>query len=261
MKMKKVSAMMIGTLMFALLPACSLFLPVKPQLDVAQYKTPCDEAAKTLIVMLPGRFDSPEDFSHHGFIKAVQQRGINADIAAVDLHLGYYFARTAVQRLHEDIILPARRKGYEHIWFAGISLGGFGSLLYGQYHPDTISGMVLIAPYLGGSTTQDEIAAAGGLTKWRAGDPEPDDYERRLWAWLKAYGDTVKQQADAEPKIYLGYGVSDRFAGSNRLAGAVLQHENVATTHGGHEWKPWLRLWETFLDKNVLPHCRPRDSV
>ena len=52
-----------------------------------------------------------------------------------------------VDRLKEDVINPAKEKGYTKIWLVGISLGGLGSLLYAMEHPSDIEGMLVLAPY------------------------------------------------------------------------------------------------------------------
>jgi pimeloyl-ACP methyl ester carboxylesterase len=238
----------------ALLSSCSLLLQTKPTLDLTQSRTTCDKTPKVLIVMLPGRFDSPDDLVKHGFVDAVRKRGINADIVIPDLHFGYYIARTAVDRLHEDVILKARQGEYTKIWLAGISVGGLGSLLYAQYHPDTVDGIMLMAPFLGERGIHEEIARARGLRGWEPGETQPDDYERRLWTWLKEYGNKAAQSGAAAPRVYLGYGRSDRFASSNQLLADVLPKDRVTTVEGGHEWRPWLKIWEDFLDKESFPN-------
>src|SRR5712672_3477612 len=55
-----------------------------------------------------------------------------ADIVVADLHFGYYLRQTAIERLREDVILPARTRGYQCISLVGISLGGFGALYYAE---------------------------------------------------------------------------------------------------------------------------------
>ena len=51
-------------------------------------------------------------------------------MTVADIHLSYYITRTAIQRLREDVILPARASGYKRISLAGISLGGLGALYH-----------------------------------------------------------------------------------------------------------------------------------
>ena len=224
---------------------------LKSRLDVIEDAAPCKSLVTTLLVFLPGAYDTPQDFIQHGFVIALRERNISADVVIADLHVAYYTADKVVERLHNDIIIPARKKGYTHIWLVGISLGGYGSLLYSQEYANHINGLFLMAPFLGNRTLLSEIANAG-LAAWQAGVIEPSDYDRRLWAWLKGY---VDQRQSSYPPLHIGYGTEDRFTESNRTLAKVLPPHHVMTTEGGHEWSPWLRLWTTFLDRQTWLPC------
>jgi pimeloyl-ACP methyl ester carboxylesterase len=240
---------MLAAALLTLLAGCRVFPETRERLDVLELGGRCSALPDTLLVLLPGRYDHPQDLVENGFVRAVRERGLDADIVIPDLHFGYYRERTEVDRLHEDVIRPAREKGYRHIRLAGISLGGLGALHYAQAQPGMVEEMALIAPYLGESGIHREIARAGGLKAWNPGQLTPDDYERTLWAWLRRHG------AGADPVISLGYGRSDSLAMSNRLLAAVLPENRVTSTPGGHEWAPWLKIWETLLDRRPLPAC------
>jgi pimeloyl-ACP methyl ester carboxylesterase len=155
---------------------------------------------------------------------------------------------------------PARNQGYKHIWFVGISLGGFGGMLYAQTHPGELAGLVTLAPYLGERTLGTDIANAGGLAKWNgplvdpAESPPRTPNETQLWQWLRGYTGFTNT-AGARPPLYLGYGVDDRFAFSNRLLAEVLPAERAFTTEGGHDWPEWTRLWRRMLPTLPLPGC------
>jgi len=247
--MKRPYALILAAALLTLLAGCALFPPTKERLDVLDLGGRCSAQPDTLLVFLPGRYDHPQDLVRNGLVAAVQERGIDADIVIPDLHFGYYIKRTAVDRLHEDVIRPAREKGYRHIRLVGISVGGFGALLHAQMHPGMVDEVVLIAPYLGESRIHQEIVRAGGLEAWDPGQWTAEDYERTLWAWLRDHG------AAADPVISIGYGRSDSFASSNRLLAAVLPEERVTSAPGGHEWAPWLQTWETLLGRRPLPAC------
>lgn len=224
---------------------------VKSKLDVIEDTLPCKAMVTTLLVLLPGAYDTPDDFVRHGFVSALRERNIAADIVIADTHIAYYTAELVIERLHQDVIVPAREKGYAHIWLIGISLGGYGSLLYTSQHASDIDGLFLIAPFLGNRSLLAEIEKVG-LTKWQTGEIKAVDGDRRLWSWLKAY---VEQDQVDLPLLYIGYGTEDRFAGSNRTLTRVLPENQVMTTDGGHEWLPWQRLWIDFLDRKILPRC------
>jgi hypothetical protein len=207
-------------------------------------------AGGDLIVFLPGRGDQPEDFERRGFLAAARSAGLGADVLAVDAHLGYYQKRVIVDRLWEDVVAPARGRGYRRLWFLGISLGGLGSLLLAQNHPDAPAGIFTLAPYLGETELTREIESAGGLARW-TGAPSKDDF-RGLWGWLRGYA-----AGEARPRLWLAYGESDRYVSGHRLLAAALPKEHVLATSGGHDWRAWSRLWAEFLARGAFPGTIP----
>jgi pimeloyl-ACP methyl ester carboxylesterase len=220
------------------------FLYAPAPLDAREYKSP-DKPTEELIIFLPGIGDVLEDYETNGFIEAVLKSAAPADIIVVDAHFGYYARRTVIERLRADVIAPARATGgYKKIWLAGISLGGFGALLYASEHSDDVHGIVLLAPFLGRPPTIARIAAAGDVRGWQpANAPSETEYEQKLWLWLRCYANS----SEPFPAIYLGYGESDQFAPAHRLLASVLPQERVFTTPGGHDWRTWGRLWEMFI--------------
>ena len=214
---------------------------------------PRHEADKVLLVMLPGATHKPEDFVRQGFIRALRQRKLPVDTVMVDAHLGYYLERNLVERLTEDVIVPARGRGYKRIWLMGISLGALGALIYACEHPEDIAGVVVLAPFLGVRGTIQEIVRAGGIDLWQPGAIVPQDDERFLLAWLKAYG----AENPALPRIYLGYGTADRFIAASTMLANRLPPAHIVTTAGGHDWETWSALWEKFLDRDLFIDGEP----
>ena len=200
--------------------------------------------ADTLIVLLPGAYDTPQDFIEQGFVNALRVRRLPVDLLLVDAHTGYYTAQQIVERLHSEVIAPARAQGYARVWLGGISLGGYGSLLFAREHAKMIDGLFTMAPFLGRRDLPAAIVRAGGLAAWNGQLPDADAHDLELWRWLRGYVSSPQDR----PPLYLGYGDTDRFALSHRLLAAVLPPERVLVTPGGHEWAPWLHLWEGFLD-------------
>lgn len=228
-------------------------VPMATQLE----RSACPASTQTLIVLLPGAYSEPQEFVREGFVQAIRDRGLAVDVQLVDAHLGYYGNTSIIDRLHEDIVVPAHAKGYRSIWFAGISVGGFGSMIYAEEHPGELAGIVVLAPYMGERMVATEIDNAGGLMRWRGSVPAPDAglrerRELRLWGWLQGYADPV---ATKRPPLWLGYGVDDRFAFSHRLLAVALPPDRVATTPGGHDWPEWMRLWRSLLPRLPLPQC------
>jgi pimeloyl-ACP methyl ester carboxylesterase len=193
--------------------------------------------SKTLIIFLPGIDDLAEDFDKQGLIGDMRRQGIEADAVAVDAHYGYYAARIIHERITDDVIGAAQAAGYERIWLAGISLGGFGAASYAARHPSRVAGLFLFAPYLGDSALIKEIASAGGIRNWEPGKLAEEDYPRALWAWFKHW------TADGHPipRIYLGYGQRDLFARAHALLAEALPEEQVVSIPGGHDWRTWKR--------------------
>ena len=232
----------------ALLAVAGCVRPRPASVPLRTVSYPGSGQPRTLVVLLPGRRDSPEDFGRERFPEIAARAGAEVDMIAVDAHPAYYANRTVVERLREDVIAPARRR-YDRIWLVGISIGGTGTLLYAGQHPEDVNGLVIFAPYLGDGPMIREIAAAGGIRGWRPPDPlAPDDFQRRLWVWLKGY----EGGPEGRLPLYLGLGRSDGFARANGMAAEALPPERVFTAPGGHGWKAWRNLWEQFVRTGAL---------
>lgn len=188
---------------------------------------------RQLLVLLPGIGDRAAVFARQGFIDVVRRHNPNTDVIAVEAHFKYYQARSIVERLSNDIIKPARAAGYRHIYLGGISLGGFGSLLYLKHYPDDITNIFILAPYLG-----DEQDYAYLLTKTPA-PTNPRDVN--IWAWL------TQLPEPARSKIYLAYGAEDKFAVPNSVLAQYLPANQVVTQAGQHNWHGWNTLWPLLL--------------
>lgn len=216
---------------------------LKTNTPLVRMEYPGEVQTKSLIVFLPGIGDLAEDFERRGFIEDMRRHGIAADAVAIDAHYGYYASRAIHERITEDVIASARLAGYERIWLAGVSLGGFGAASYAARHSSEIAGLLLFAPYLGEGALVREIVTAGGLKSWKPGDVNEADYQRSLWTWLKE--NFVHKSSDLP--IYLGYGHKDWFATANALLATHLPDTQVRSIPGGHDWRTWKLLWRGFL--------------
>ena len=237
------------------LPLTACFTLPKPRSPVLalSFEHTGERRPHTLVVLLPGRLNTPEEFVEQGFVDALRKRDLAVDLRIVDAHLGYYLGRALEKRLREDIFAPARRRGYDTIWVAGISMGGLGAFLYAGAHPEDVDGIFAMAPYLGEEEAVEEVERAGGLLAWKPGILDPADYSRRLWAWLQGYA----PPGATRPPLYLGYGTDDRFALSNAMLARHLPPERVLREPGGHDWPVWLKLWERFLDAGPFERLHP----
>lgn len=238
---------LIALLAAGCLGACTRQRPLREPMRTLIDRSPlCANRADTLLVFLPGVYDTPEDLVREGFVAAVRERSLPIDMILVDAHVGYYTDESIERRLHAEIITPARDAGYRQVWLAGISLGGMGSLAYAETYGEQIDALLLLAPYLGNRGLQEEIRVAGGLSAWHATASHAGG-ERRIWHWIAS----LAARAAAQP-IYLGYGDQDRFAAAHRLFADQLPAANVLALAGGHDWSVWRNAWQTFLDRADL---------
>ncbi len=245
---------------------CSL-LPRTPTVPMPTLRPPGPCAgsgtgrAPVLLVMLPGAYSLPQEFVDKGFVSALRERGIAADVVVADSHLGYFGDRSVLRRLRDDVVAPARAQGYRQVWLVGISLGGFGALAYatafGNHPAQGVDGVLALAPYLGGRRLLREIADSGGPAAWRATPQagnaltlaqggDADAGEREIWRWLAT-------PPPGAPPVYLGFGREDRLGEGHRTLMAVLPPDRVFEVPGGHDWPPWRALWQAWLARGLLP--------
>lgn len=240
----------------------SAFRPITVPLSTIRYDAPGGQH-RQLIVYLPGNGDAASAFERHGLLKELRARGPAVDVVAVDAYLAYYAKGIIFTRLQEDVIDPAKAKGYKHIWLIGNSLGAYGSISYARQHPEEISGVVLLGPFLGDKKIIAEITEAGGLQKWdpgMVGNNSQEDWDKLLWLWLRS---GLRQDGSpgrvengepgkgGMPKIYLGYGKYDRFSYGQKLLAEILPRERAVSISGGHDWATWRELWGILLDKMI----------
>jgi len=209
-------------------------LPTSNPVVTQRYRCPGPDRARTLIVFLPGIGDLGEDYARYGFIEAVQQKGWSADLVVVDAHYGYYANRTILDRLHEDIFEPAKALGYQNRWVVGISLGGFGALLYTSRHAADVTGVIAMAPYLGRTEIVEEIAAAGGIRSWRPDTLGEHDYERHVWAWLSGMEDHGRKGPRYAWRMANAIPLSKPIGCSAQCSLGNRSSSNPGRTIGGH---------------------------
>jgi Putative esterase len=245
--------LVVGWLAFCL-SGCGLMLR-EPGVPMDTLTLPFSPAARsqTLIVFMPGAQEMPGDIVREGFVDQVRTRGIDADVVVADAHLGYFYSGSFEQRLHEDVIRPARAQGYRSIWVAGISLGGFGAMRYARAHPEAVNGVIALAPYVAPRLVLQDVWHAGGLLRWTPeGAPRPIEHD--LLLWLKGYADP----AQTRPPLYMGYGERDRLQPFlPPLMAGILPPERLLSAPGDHDWPPWKAMWADALDRAPLPRQSP----
>src|SRR5687767_673482 len=118
-----------------------------PTREPALHTLQVGDRSNTLVVMLPGIKDRAEQFLVAGFVDGGATSDA-FDVVVVEPELSDYLSGSIVERLRTDVIEPAQARGYDDIWLLGVSIGGYGSLLYAGEFPADIRGVVLLAPYL-----------------------------------------------------------------------------------------------------------------
>jgi len=247
-------------ILFILLACSPPHPPLTVPIETIRYEAP-EGTHRRLFVYLPGYGDQPSAFERHGLVRMVQERMPDVDMVAVNAHIGYYLNGSLFPRLKEDVIDPARARGYRSIWLIGNSLGGFGSISYARMYPHDIAGIVLLGPFPGERSTVNAIQRSGGLQKWDpgvVGNNSKENLEKQLWLWIKMRqqrGDFRLWSTDCEkepgcfPILYLGYGKYDRFSYGQKLLADSLPQDHVVVISGGHSWTTWSKAWNSILDK------------
>jgi pimeloyl-ACP methyl ester carboxylesterase len=198
--------------------------------------TPADD----LFILLPGLGDKAAAFERRGMVRYMRESGfadgLTFDLVAVNAHFKYYTAQTLIERLKSDIVDPAKATGYKRIHFIGISLGGFGSLLYLREYPEEIATVTLLAPYLGEEEYYQHLLDENFSA--------PDSIDKKnIWPWLETLPDTTRD------KIFLGYGDLDKFVQAHAALAALLSAAHTITVAGKHRWTTWEQLWPGLLAK------------
>jgi len=201
---------------------------------------PRPSVERTLVIVLPGFGNDATDLKDHGVAEAIHQSWPEADVLLASATFAYYRDGKLVSRLHEEIVQPARRKGYARIWLAGASMGGMGALLYEREHPGELTGIALFAPFLGSGELLEEIRTAGGLREWEPG-PLPaemngDNYQRQVWKMVKGWAD----RPELARRVWLACGTSDHLINDVRLLAPMLSEAHYLELSGGHTWSLWL---------------------
>ena len=212
-----------------------------PTLRIAAPNPP----AKRLVIVLPGRQDDLRDLRGNGIVDAIQGAWPDADVVLAELTIDYYMARTAIDRLHAEIVQP-NRANYRDVRVVGASLGAMGALRYEMAHPGVLDGLVLLGPYLGEGDVVDPIRAAGGVAQWNPPAPSPDDDAMLdLWAWWKA----ASREPRLQQRVFVIAGEDDRFAAAQALLRESLPRERSVVLPGGHRWTVWIDGFRRSVDR------------
>jgi hypothetical protein len=237
--------------------------PAKPLATAWHYAKEA-ERGQRLFFFLPGRRDRASDFVRHRFVTTAQRRVPELDCVLVDATIGYYFDGSVADRLHREIVKPARDVRYQEIWLVGISMGGLGAFFHERTHPGKITGLILLAPFVGEDRNLfTEIDAAGGAAAWAAAQPDgvvsenKATYQRDLWLFLGR----LPRGREARLQIWVAYGDRDRLLPGIERLRALIPPERAFRLTGGHTWTVWTAGFDRILAKiDWLPNnaCRKK---
>lgn len=216
--------------------ACTVRGDISKPIPTALVAAP--QTPQRLVVVLPGRADDLDGLRRGGVVEAVHGSWPDADVLLAELTMPYYLQGTAPQRLHDEVIAPARARGYREVWLSGASMGGMGSVMYDRSYPGQVDGIILLAPYLGDRAILREIAAAGGVENWDPGPPQAigkHNWQHEMWRHLLTWADTP----DRTRNVWLAYGDRDRLRSAMPLLIPLLPRDHVLARPGGHAWRVW----------------------
>jgi hypothetical protein len=198
---------------------------------------------EALFVLLPGRWDRPEDFQRQGFLASLAAAGWRAQVWGCDLHVGYFRQGSAAQRLGEDVLARIPPSLRECTFLVGISMGGLGAILADDAFPGPWK-LVLLAPYLGGGKQGRRELAAQAPSLGEGNPLAP-----QLASWL--------QTRAPQKRLWLGFGAQDPYALGHRFLAAELPSDQVVVLPGGHDWPTWRELFRTLLRRLPRHPCPP----
>lgn len=204
--------------------------------------------ARGVIVLLPGFGDRPSDFDKNGFVTALRKGAPAYDLVAADAHFGYYRTGTIVAELHDHVVAPLLARGYRELWLSGVSMGGHGAVAYARSFPERVTGLLLLAPYMGPKEVVAAVAGAGGLCQWTAPARFAEDapgFALANFGWLQKVACPPTQGPAVA--LWLGVGDSDHLLAADRLLGDVLDPARFIRLPGGHGWEVWTPALEKML--------------
>jgi hypothetical protein len=223
--------------------------PIRP-VPALLFRRAADAPERCLVVMFPGVLDGADRFPEHGFESEVVRSGAECDSVALELHLRYYQEIGLGQIVYEDILYPASARGYDEIWLVGVSMGGLGALLTAEAHPELVSGIILLSPYVGEEPVLREIISAGGAEAWHPPadiEEQPwtqSNYTAHLWSWLRGYA----TDPDDLPPLYIGWAEHDWLGAGDLLLASIQPEDHVILGPGGHGWSTWRPMFRQFLE-------------
>lgn len=172
-----------------------------------------------------------------------------------DRYLAYFF-RDLLPEIRTHYRVMSETYGQA---IAGVSMGGYGALLYGLRFPGAFA---FVGSFAGVPNLMRDEELLGNLAAYGAGAVfGPAGGATRTENDVMALLDKVEKGA-ALPYFFLNVGNDDEFAPQNlafaeKLRAKGVRHE-LLLLPGGHEWDVWDRALPAFFDAlaRVLPGLR-----
>jgi|HigsolmetaAR202D_1030399.scaffolds.fasta_scaffold06586_6 pimeloyl-ACP methyl ester carboxylesterase len=220
-----------------LLGACMSLPPTSESIPVREIRAPSGSSER-VVVVLPGRGDDLAMLERSNIAQQIQEKLPDTDVLLVEATLAYYMEGRLVERLHDQVIAPARAR-YREVWLTGASMGGLGVMMYEHQHPGEVTGLVLMAPFMGPASLQREIRAAGGVASWDPG-PRPsaltrENVAREVWRVVRSWIDNPQRARN----VWLVCGQEDRLRAAAELVATALPAEQTLLPPGNHRWTVW----------------------
>lgn len=215
------------------------------------------DRAYPVLYLLHGHDGSHRDWADRTLIAAVV-RDLPLIVVLPDGDNSWY-VRSAMddQKDYESYLLRDLRRAVESTYridstrrgVAGLSMGGYGALLYGLKRPDlfrfagSLSGAFSLVSFMDDTVGQARSASLSRTLK-RAFGPVPNEHRRRNDLFrLVTEADTARA-----PYLYLVTGIQDGFRGflpahrslADSLRARGMRYE-YHETPGGHSWVFWGR--------------------
>jgi hypothetical protein len=192
-----------------------------------------------LVIVLPGLGEDMADLQRSGIAAAIQRGMPDADVTYALASVRYYFDGGMPRRVHEQVVVPARARGYREIWLLGASMGG-GVTMYEREYPGEMTGLVLLAPFMGSRQVLDEIRAAGGLVHWNPG-PLPEkvtgfNIAREQWRMVQGWS----REPARNRHVWLVCGTQDSLLPASELIAQMLPPDHFLKNGGIHDWTAWV---------------------
>jgi pimeloyl-ACP methyl ester carboxylesterase len=221
-----------------------------------------DADVPTLVIVLPGRRDNVEVMQSFAVADAIHAGWPEVDVQLTSATLAYYLDGGLATRVREQLIEPARARGYRRLILMGASMGGMGALIVDEANPGAFDHVILLAPYLGNQSLMKEIVDAGGIAQWTPG-PKPvavdrSNFQRELWRHVKQFVDDPVLRS----RVWLAYGEEDKLAETVPVIAPALESAQIRPRAGGHKWVVWnaaareifAELRAQALDSNSPPN-------